>query len=79
MSFDFSAGRLYAFRQSTDFKHWLFVSAGSDNVGVSLVLNALDCSSLRSNNKPNDTVGHTDLDCDVSRDVSWRSWWSAGS
>lgn len=49
MHLDLLARTVYVFGHSRDFEDRLLVSAGSDYVGMGLLLNSFDCSSFRSN------------------------------
>lgn len=72
---DFLARPVDVFRHPRDFEDGLLVPAGSDYVGMRLLLNSFDCSSFRSNHKPNYTVRHPDLDCRLPRQVggTWQA------
>lgn len=66
---------VHVFRHSRDFEDRFLVSAGSDYVGMGLLLNSFDCGSFRSNHQPNYTVRHPDLDCRLTRQVggTWQA------
>lgn len=52
-------------------EHWLLVPTGCHDVGVGLLLDALDSSTLGTDNKANHTVRHPHLDGGLSRKVRW--------
>lgn len=59
-------------------EHWLFVSTGCHNVGVGLLLDALDGGTFRAYNQPDHTIRHPHLDGGLPRQVRRsRDWGSA--
>lgn len=53
---------VHIFWHAGHLEHGVFLSTGRHNVGVSLLLDALDGCSLWANDKTNHSVGHPHLD-----------------
>lgn len=57
-----------------DFKYGLLFTRRRHNVCICSLLNSFDCSAFRADNKPHDTVGHTNLNRSLSWPASRRRW-----
>jgi hypothetical protein len=69
VSLDFLLCGLNRVGQSCYFEDGLLVSRRSDDVGVGLLLDALDGRSFRANDEPHDSVGNPHLDRSLTGNV----------
>lgn len=77
VGFDLFTGSVHILRHPCHLEHRLFVSAGCHDVGVGLLLDALDGGTLGAYNQPYHTVRHPHLDGGLSGQVRRSGDWGA--